>query len=388
LIANVNRKDLFEAARKAARAAARETAILPIKGILLEADEACGVLRLTATDTNVTIRADVPAYVESGGAAVVNAKIFVEYLALAPGENLCLELKSGGILRIGTEERKSCRLDLRTLPAEEYPTPELPMPGETVCVTGLKSLTAASCFIASQSGACGCVNMVLRGDGLAAEAISGFGLAKVRGAGNSTGRISMLIPVPALKTLAAVSSDRDVFELGVTGTDTGGKTAVFFDGTLLFAARLMEGTPADTEKIFAGIAGIASANARAKDVKDAIDSATAFASANDSVKISFADGGILFACETAQGDSSSFAAASSVKPSPRACFCNAERLAECAGAISGDITLTMTDTGHLLIESAKARYLQFGCAPKKTAQSPAKKEKPKESKATGDDEAA
>ena len=59
------------------------------------------------------------------------------------------------------------------------------------------------------------------------------------------GQIELLLPARSLKVLASLSNDSDVYEMGVTG-----KSLVFWSGTLLFSARLVEGKFPNTSGIF------------------------------------------------------------------------------------------------------------------------------------------
>jgi DNA polymerase III sliding clamp (beta) subunit (PCNA family) len=373
LIANVNRKDLLDAAKKASRAASRDTGIAVLKGILFEADERAGLIRLTASDLSAAISVSLPAYIETGGAAVIaNTGLFLEYLALMPCEDLHLALSGDGhTLKIGSDGC-SARVEIRALPEKDYPRPDIPMPGETVYVTGLKSLIARTAFMASDDPGrpvLGCVKLTLSGDGISAEAISGFGLAKATGDGEAKGDISLLIPAPVLKTLARISDDGDVFELGVTGGGKSGKVAVFFDGTLILAARLAEGEMPDTESFVRPLTETARISVRAKELSDALGRAAAFAP-KGIVDIAFADGGISLKCETGEIEASGFVSAipdTAAAPSPGVYGFNAARLAECVRAAGGNPTLILTAGGHLVIKTENARYLQLAVSPKAAA---------------------
>ena len=46
----------------------------------------------------------------------------------------------------------------------------------------------------------------------------------------------MLLPARSLKVLASLSLDSDVYEMGLTGN-----SVVFWNGSMLFSARLMKG---------------------------------------------------------------------------------------------------------------------------------------------------
>jgi hypothetical protein len=273
-------------------------------------------------------------------------------------------------MNIRIENRKAS-LDVRILPEKDYPKPEIPMPGETVCVSGLKSLLARSCFVASdeaRQGKNGCVKIALGENGIGAEAANGFVLAKVLGDRDSKGNISLLLPVFPLKTFARITGENDVCELGVAGAGKNGKTAVFFDGTLLFSVRLAEDNVPDAEVVLNSLKEAVSVKVRAADLKEAFAGASAFAAQNDSIEMSFAHDGIRLKCETEKGSAESFAPATVKKSSDSpgiAYLYDAARLAECLRALNGELTLTISENGHIVLANGKAKYLQLARAPKR-----------------------
>jgi DNA polymerase III sliding clamp (beta) subunit (PCNA family) len=373
---NCRRKELLDAAQKVSLATARATAVGVRKGILLEADERGGALRLTATDESMAIRVDLYAYVESGGGAVIaNTKLFLDCLALAPGEEITLALSTDGRTLEIKSEGKETQLYLTVLPENDYPKPEIPMPGDTVYVTGLKSLLAAPCLVAA--GATGapvldCVKLTLSPNGIFAEAMGGFTLIKAEGDKEAKGDISILLPTAALRALARISSDRDVFEFGVAGANGAPKTAVFFDGTLLFSARLTECAFPDTEDIFRRQSGRpdVSADVHAHEFKAALAVVTTSASPQDAVELSFGDEGIFLRCETDGGVAENFISAIGavkVKASPDAYRFN-KCLSEYVGTQRGVLTLDISN-GNLIVESAGTRYMQLGMRPAETKKS-------------------
>lgn len=365
MIANVKRRELSDAANKAARTARG--------GILLEADKRGNVLRLTATGEDMTIRISLPARVKSDGAAVVaNARLLSECLTRAPGEEIGLALsRDGRALEIKPESKEEY-LRLTTLPEKDYPKPEIPMPGETAYVTGLGSLFAAPCLVAEQGGspAAGIVRLALDRDGIFAEAVSGFSVVRTEGDREAKGAVSLLLPAVSLRALARVSGDKDVFELGVTGTDKTPKTAVFFDGTLLFAARLAGEAFPDTNLFFGQFGKtLLYADVHARELSSALASVTAIASPREAVGLSFSDGGVLLKCDTEDAGAESFvsrAGESRSGTSADAYFFNAACLSAYIRTQNGILTLCISEGGHLVVKSAGARYLQLAVRNAKT----------------------
>jgi DNA polymerase III sliding clamp (beta) subunit (PCNA family) len=308
LLVHVNHSEFLGAVKKASCAAAREGSVLPLRGLLIEADKREGLIRLTSSDTAVSISTAMPARIgESGAAVIANIRLLLDYLAIKPQGELSLALdQNGRALTIGNDTGNA-RLDIRTFPESEYPKPDIPMPGETVYVAGLKSLIAKTAFVASGSEIGGIsknVRLTLTGDGITAEAVSSFTVAKSKGDPEARGGVSLLIPAEALKILGHISDNKDVFELGIAGSGENGKTAVFFDGTTLFTARLTEGKFPDTEAFLSTVAEAFRAKVRAKDFLSALGCATVPASPKDPVEISFAGSEMRLKCKSGDTESS------------------------------------------------------------------------------------
>jgi DNA polymerase III sliding clamp (beta) subunit (PCNA family) len=360
----------LKAAQKAALAAARAGAILPLRGLLLEADRRAGAIRLTSSDTAVSVSVTVPAHIEAGGGAVIaNPRLLLDYLAVNPQGELTLALNQNEHALTIESDTCNARLDIKTFPESEYPKPEVPMPGETVYVSGLGSLIAKTVFAASGNGPAvisECVKLTLGDDGITAEALSGFTVAKSKGDPEAKGSISLLVPAEALRILARISDDKDIFELGIAGDGENGKTAVFFDGMILFSARLAESKFPDTETFLSVIDEAVRVKVKTKDLLDALSRAAVFALPKDNIEILFSDGQMHLKCKRAGMESSGGVPVSDFRKSasaPDSHFFNAAKLAELLKAADGEATLVISNRGHLLIRTGNSRFLQLGCVP-------------------------
>ena len=98
--------------------------------------------------------------------------------------------------------------------------PELPFPDDTVPVTGLRSLVRQTAFATLESTSAplmSCIKVALGPDGLKGVSTNRFCVVEARGDKNCRGQSELLIPARSLAVLAAVSSDKDVYEMGLTG---------------------------------------------------------------------------------------------------------------------------------------------------------------------------
>jgi DNA polymerase-3 subunit beta len=103
----------------ASRGVSARSTIQLLGGILLEAFGEEGVVRLSATDMEVSVQTSAPAEVSEGGRVVVPARIFNDIVrSLRPGELELVHDAAAGTLRIsvnGNEYR------IRTYAAEDFP---------------------------------------------------------------------------------------------------------------------------------------------------------------------------------------------------------------------------------------------------------------------------
>jgi DNA polymerase-3 subunit beta len=372
LIVNVNRKDLLAQARKTARAAPAGHSIRELSGIFFEADERAGLVRMTATNTEAAIRTTMPAAVESGGNTVIDARLFLDILDKLAGDDVYLELRENGVLYL---KSATAHFDIAVLPGRNYPRVDIPFPGDTVSAQGLKSLINKALFAVSansQNPVLNCLKFVIGSHGLRVMGCNGSCVVQIQGDAECKGDISFLVPAQSLKMLSAIAGDRDVFELGVTGTDGITKNVVLSDGTTLFSARLIEGRFIDADQLFAGISPVLTARLSADKLRTALDLAGGVNLASDRVEITAESGGLHLKCETENGVSSIHADAAVDRNGGETYYYALKPLIGCAHSLTGDVTLCFTKEKTLAVYAGNIRYLQSGTRP--AAQKKPKKE--------------
>lgn len=366
MIVNIRRKEMLALAKKVAKAAPSLTSIEELKGVLVEADERAGTVRMTATNFEVAIQAVMPAAVETGGSAVIDTGLLLGILSLLPEDDVYMETRPRDQLYI---QGGGAHYQIIVRPGSLYPKVDIPLPGDTVFVTGLKSLIAGAGFavskMKSENPALNCINLTFSKDGLRASAGSAFSVVQVMGDKESVGQISILVPASSLKLLSQLSLDSDVYEVGITGTGPAGKNVVFFDGTLTFSARLIEGKHLDMEQIFSYFIPVTTVEADADALKEAVGNASIFAGGVDAMEISFLDNGLLLKCETDNGSTSNPVSAVIQNPPDKAFYLNVHRLAECVRTLSGKATMIFSAEGNLVIQTDKMRYMQPAVRPRR-----------------------
>lgn len=237
MLVHVKRDELLAIAAQTAKAAPKTATSEAVLGIHVEADSRRSMLTLTATNYEIVIRASMGASVEQSGSVVISAALFPAAIASLPEQDVDLETEHPGQLTIRSGH---ARFRLSALSGDKYPMPELPFPDDTLPVSGLRSLARNTLFAVAEDGVPSppmkCVRLHVGPDGLKASASNGFCIMEADGDKQCKGQIELLLPARSLKVLASLSNDSDVYEMGVTG-----KSLVFWSGTLLFSARLVEG---------------------------------------------------------------------------------------------------------------------------------------------------
>lgn len=118
----VSRDELAQKLGIVARGVSSRTAVQILSGILLRSEG--GQLHLAATDMELSLRASLPANVESEGSVVVQGKILVDLVRQLPGSEVVIEHGAeDGVLKITSGASRS---QINTFAAADFPRlPEL-----------------------------------------------------------------------------------------------------------------------------------------------------------------------------------------------------------------------------------------------------------------------
>jgi DNA polymerase-3 subunit beta len=364
MLAHVKRQELYALASQAAKAAPQKASAEAVRGIHVEADSRRSMLTLTATNYEVAIRASMPATVEQSGSVVVNAKLLPELLSKLPEENVDLEVLNNGRLSIRSGHSQ---FNLDVLPGERYPMPELPFPDDTLPVEGVCSLANNTTFAVSEDESASppmkCVRLTIGPDGLKAATSNGFCIMEADGDKKCKGKIQLLLPARSLKILASISKDSDVYEMGLAG-----KSLVFWSGTLLFSARLVEGKYPDTSTILDRFECEYSVHLDAEELKQAISAVSVVAEKNARIELAFGEHEIVLKAETAYGRSAAPVRGLVLNAPAAPFYYNYKKLLEYLSLAKGKITLEFDRNGILVIRPGSTRYLQSPMrAPNQTA---------------------
>nr|MDQ3387573.1 DNA polymerase III subunit beta [Actinomycetota bacterium] len=103
----------------ASRGVSTRSTVQVLNGILLEADSGEGVVRLSATDVELSIQTSSPAEVGEDGRVVIPARIFNDVVRSLPKGELTIEYSEAeGTVRLTSKESE---YRIRAYAAEEFP---------------------------------------------------------------------------------------------------------------------------------------------------------------------------------------------------------------------------------------------------------------------------
>lgn len=354
MLVHVKREELLALALQAAKATPKSASAETIQGIHVEADSRRSMLTLTATNYEIAIRTSMWASVEQAGSVVVSPSLFPAIISKLPEEDVDLETEATG--RLGIRSGYACfRLDV--LSGDKYPMPELPFPDDTLPVSGLCSLARNTLFAVAEdavpSTPMKCVRLHIGPDGLKASASNGFCVMEAEGDKQCKGQSELLLPARSLKTLASISKDSDVYEMGLTG-----KSLVFWNGTLLFSARLAEGKFPNTSGVFEQFKCQYSIHLDAAEFIRALEVAESVSESNHRVELAFGEHEITVRAESACGKSSAPVKALVLSAPNQPFYYNSRKLLEYLRLEKEKITLEFDKSGLLMIRSGSTRYVQ------------------------------
>ena len=350
----INRAELLAAVKRASTIAPADSPLDVLKGVLLEADSADGMLAVTSTNLEVSLAEKLPCTVHEDGALVFTAKTLAEMLQRLPEETaeLCRRENRGRMTL--TSGSAGYSVDVWDLGA--FPKPDLPFPEDTVKVSGIPAMAQHTVFATAQDKdkpLLRCVNLMFTSMGLRAAGSDGMCIVTAKGDDQSTGDISLLVPALSLAKLAGMCKDEDEFRVGTTG-----KGIVFFKEDFLFSARLMEGGYIDTDSLLKTITNSFTVLTDTKEMREALSSVLSVAP-DGRVNLAFEDQKLVFCCSSDWGNASVGIDVIALTGAPTGSYWySAKQLATCLKALGGTITLGIAQGGMLTISTQDTYYLQ------------------------------
>lgn len=366
----INRAELLAAARRMTAIAPPSSPLDVLKGVLLEADAASHKLTLTATNLELSLEEKLTCTASEDDALVIGAELLADMLEKLPGDTV-------EIVRYGAQSVVSLKSEQAdyAVPAwarTSFPKPELPFPEDTIRVGGIQDMAKRTVFAVSTDNdkpLMRCVNLMFTPNGLQAAGSDGSCIVTAKGDEQSVGDINLLVPASSLEKLARITDGKDEFRVGTTG-----KSIVFFKENFLFSARIMEGEYINTNRLLSMIQNSFTVLTDVPDLRRALYTVLSVG-ADGKISLAFNGSRLTFRCVGANANATASVEVIPMTGTPQGEFWySAHRLAACLRALSGTVTLGVSQGGMLTINTQDAFYLQNAMRPPapKTSEPPGK----------------
>lgn len=367
-----DRKAMLVICRNLARILPSSSPIADLTGILMEADEDTGILRLTANNMEIAIQYEVTAAVKSGGRMVVNSRLVSDMMPLLAGEKVSFNVINSGTVHIQSE---SAGYTVSCLPGTHYPKPEVPAPENTVQISGVATLAKQTAFAAKKPGQDAGIYSNIRLEVSPADirmiATDTLRLAIARHKQEEvTGSMTLLIPSASLSVLASIAGDENV-QAGVS------KNSLVFTGSdFVFTSRTMSGEFMNVNEILKTIQPQYDALVPSRDLWRVVDSLDTVADGTAPLHLVLREEGVGLSY---QGETSAFHAVADAmvyRPTPDAGFYyGVSSFIQALRYMEGNIRLMIDKSGMILLKSEDQCYLLSPVRPRKKAAKAEKKTK-------------
>lgn len=352
----LDRKELLAAAKRAASVAPAASPLDTLRGVLLEADAAAGMLTISATNLEVAIEQKIRCSPQDDDALVINAALFERMLDKLAGESVTLQ-RSGETPYFTIPSGDACfRGPVWELGS--FPKVEIPFPEDTVKLAGLPALVKRTVFAVDNSAGkplLKCVNLMFTRDGLKAACSNGNCMVTARGDAGSVGNVSLLVPALSLDKLARMSDNTTEYRVGTTG-----KSIVFFRENFAYSARLMEGEYIDTNSLLESIANQFTVLTDMLELQNCLSSVVAINPAGK-VGLCFQGSLLTMHCGGPCGNAALQMAVIPLTGSPQGEYWFlSQQLSACLHALAGTVTLGIAQGGMLTLSTEDAFYMQPG----------------------------
>ena len=244
------RENLSRGLANVSRAVAARATLPVTQNVLLEGDD--GQLKLTATNTEISISTWIGAQIEGEGRVTVPARMLTDFVNSLPGQTVDIEFKNEPVGVVHTSDKFNC--EINGIASEEFPPIPTVDGGSSVTIPAdtfrgaLERVVLAAATDDSRPVLTG-VKVELAGDAFTLAAADGCRLAVESGKVDAPVNAEVGVIVPA-KTLAEVErllgDGSASVELSI---DADGRSAKFRLDTSEVVTALVQGTFPDYEKL-------------------------------------------------------------------------------------------------------------------------------------------
>ena len=376
-----NRKNLLQAVRTALKAVGNEQVIEELGGLLIEAEEATGIISVTGSSIHTQIQCRLRNEHVLEGGSVVMSPVVADMLKLLTGETVeigsvynRMEIKSG-----------TAKYNIATLEADKYPKMQFPFPEDFITVKGINALIKRTAFATdtrtkdTSRRSMEFVKLSFQGSKTIAEATNGNIAAISQTPHASGGNLDIVLHESALNILANAVSPNDELYVGVTGG-----FAVFMKEDFCFSSQLFDGDFIEGSKLMSYVKPKYKATVDASELYELTANVTSILSGSDDqcVNMTIGNDSLTMQTKNATSESKSAIKATGTSPTGESGYnFKPKWLLDCLRQVSGPLNVLLDDRGFLLLQANQGMYCVCPRRPVHV-RIPEKKEKnPKETKA-------
>ena len=248
----------------------RRSVVDELRCFLIEANKDDGSITVTANNMESAMQRRFTASVESGGRFVMDARTLENILAHLEGETV--EFTAGA--RTVDITGGTCTYTMNTLACDGFPRTEIPFPGSTMKISGIRTLYSKTCSVVDSDAAnvLSGIHLEIAPGSIKATGCDKKCIAISRNDQSCGGSMNVTLPRQSLGQLASAAGD-DELEVGISGSNV-----VFMKEGLLFSARCIGAAYVDIGRIFNSLSVAYEAKLECKGFMEAVKSAVATAS--------------------------------------------------------------------------------------------------------------
>ncbi len=290
----VNREALLDAVTAVARAVSTRSMIPALSGIRLSAQS--GALKLTATDGDISLEAELEANVETGGEAVAPGRLLTDVVRQLPVGDIALSQSDNSNIELVAD---NAHFEIRLLPADDFPeishvegdAVELPTPEFTETVERVRKAASRDETRPHLTGI-----LLSLGEGkLRTVATDSYRLAVKTTAlpSDVAATVEANVPARALDEAVRIASTSD--SISIT---PGERQIQFAAGRFTLISRLIDGQFPDFEQLLPDTYEH-ELDVDREELLGAVKRVGLMAQRNTPLKLAFADGELTISAETA-----------------------------------------------------------------------------------------
>lgn len=356
-----NRRIMLEYLKTMISVVPKNSTIKELKGFLIEANDDDGYLYLTANNQDAAIQRKFKPVVESGGNFVMEARMLVDILTLLGGDDVIFEELKSGVIEIKSGK---CVYTMRVLDGRIYPRPEIPFPGTTVNICGIKQMYLKTRATVGKDGASESlkgIHFSIKPEGFKAESCNVRDVAIATRPMSCGGNMDFILPKQTLFYLAQAAGDDDL-EVGISGP-----FVVFMKDGMLFSARKLACEFVDVGRILNSLQSVYKSVVEGDDFKREILGACDIASMGTEtsyVKLDFGETGIDMSTMNEVGSGSHSVSCVMVEGTADSSFYYpASELRDIFKTVDGKMIVQLDKRGYLLVFDKCNRFMLTPMSP-------------------------